>query len=357
MNPLLYQIPESYLNPFNLRQVVESTLPIHTHAPEPAIFLHDPASSRTAIPVASALKTSKPSLQTNNTLGQSLQQQQSDTEEEYEQEDIGQIKKNLAQDVSFSSSSPVTAPTTTTANSTSQPTTSVVTKTTRFSEGEILGQESDRRRRQESESMPLDQLQSTLPQPQPPQPATTAAVRRGYASTPNSPHSYSPTILYPPPPPSTTTSSPPSQRAISFQPPSKALKKSSTGTHGRSNSASGVGSGAGSNVRFQRGLGSPSVGVSEETEDEDKEGGSGGGSSYPTFASYRQAQHAHFDVFAQRMRRTLEDAAAAADESSANPAAGRTSQATRTTTVNDDPLTPPPTYPSSPITTIATSNG
>lgn len=49
--------------------------------------------------------------------------------------------------------------------------------------------------------------------------------------------------------------------------------------------------------------------MSEETDEDTPESSN---SSYPTFASYRQAQHANFDAFAQRMRRALEAAAAAA---------------------------------------------
>ncbi|KAG0076427.1 hypothetical protein BGZ90_008726, partial [Linnemannia elongata] len=239
-------------------EVIESTLPIHTHAPEPTVILHDPASSRTAVPITSALKSSISTttnpLHTTDTLEHQLSQEQED-----EDEDIEQLKKKLAQDITFSSST-ATTPAATVTTTTSPPPT----------------------------------LSSSTP-------PTSSELRRGYVSTPSSPISSPTTALYPPPhplPSSSLNSSSP--RVVSFQ--SKPVKRSSTDTrHGRSHSSSATASG----VRFQRGLGSPSIGVSEEEDEDSLE------SSYPTFASYRQTQHAHFDAFAQRMRRTLETAAAA----------------------------------------------
>ncbi|KAF9329890.1 hypothetical protein BGZ91_000359 [Linnemannia elongata] len=277
-------------------EVIESTLPIHTHAPEPTVILHDPASSRTAVPITSALKSSISTttnpLHTTDTLEHQLSQEQED-----EDEDIEQLKKKLAQDITFSSST-ATTPAATVTTTTSPPPT--VTKSARFAEGkeqidDDMDRRQQRRRRQGSDgNIALDQLSSSTP-------PTSSELRRGYVSTPSSPISSPTTALNPPPhplPSSSLNSSSP--RVVSFQ--SKPVKRSSTDTrHGRSHSSSATASG----VRFQRGLGSPSIGVSEEEDEDSLE------SSYPTFASYRQTQHAHFDAFAQRMRRTLETAAAA----------------------------------------------
>lgn len=264
--------------------VVESTLPVHTHAPEPTVFLHDPTSSRTAVPTSSALKsssistTAKP-LHTINTLEHRPSQEQDE-----EDQDIEQLKKKLAQDIAFSSST-ATAPAATVTTTSPPPT---VTKSARFTEGEEQIDDDMNRRH-----IALDQLSSSTP-------PTSPALRRGYVSTPSSPISSPTATLYPPPLPHPSSSSSSSPRGVSFQ--NEPLKRSRTeARHARSNSSSAA---ATTGVRFQRGLGSPSMGVSEEEDEDSLE------SSYPTFASYRQAQHAHFDAFAQRMRRTLETAAA-----------------------------------------------
>ncbi|KAG9064744.1 hypothetical protein KI688_003003 [Linnemannia hyalina] len=276
--------------------VIESTLPVHTHVPEPTVFLHDPASSRTAVPTTSALKSSSISttahpLRAIDTLEHRLSQEQNEEQEE-EDQNIEQLKKKLAQDITFSSSTD-TAPVATVATASPPPT---VTRTARFAEEEQIDDDMNRRqqgrRRQGNDkNIALDQLSSLTP-------PTSSAPRRGYVSTPSSPISF-PTALYPPPlpiPSSSSNSSSP--RGVSFQ--SAPLKRSSTETrHGRSNSSSAAATG----VRFQRVLGSPSFGASEEEDEDSLESG------YPTFASYRQAQHTHFDAFAQRMRRTLETAA------------------------------------------------
>ncbi|KAF9145669.1 hypothetical protein BGX30_007507 [Mortierella sp. GBA39] len=273
--------------------VVESTLPVHTHAPEPTVFLHDPASSQTAVPTTSALKSSSISTTAHplRAIEHELSQEQEEEQEE-EDQNIEQLKKKLAQDITFSSSTATALAATVT--TTSPP--PIVTRTARFAEEEQIDDDMDRRqqgrgRQGNDENIALDQLSSLTP-------PTSSALRRGYVSTPSSPISSPTTTLYPPPLPipSSNSSSP---RGVSFQ--SAPLKRSSTVTrHGRSSSSSAAATG----VRFQRGLGSPSIGASEEEDEDSLESG------YPTFASYRQAQHTHFDAFAQRMRRTLETAAA-----------------------------------------------
>ena len=274
--------------------VIESTLPVHTHAPEPTVFLHDPASSRTAVPTTSALKSSSISTTANPLHTIDTSELRLSQEQEEEDQDIEQLKKKLAQDITFSSST-ATAPAVTVITTLPPP---IVTKTARFEEDDQIDDDMDRRqqrwRRQGSNgNIALDQISSSTP-------PTSSALRRGYVSTPSSPISSPTATLYPPPLPLLSSSSNSSSpRGISFQ--SEPVKRSSNDTrHGRSNSSSAAATG----VRFQRGLGSPSIGVSEEEDENSSE------SSYPTFASYRQAQHTHFDAFAQRMRRTLETAAA-----------------------------------------------
>jgi len=206
-----------------------------------------------------------------------------------ELDDLGHDKRRLPDDdISIEQSIP--------------PTTS--SKTTRFTQDDSdrnrvsetsVEDQSEQEEDEEEDHVGLDRSSTTLP--------STAPGRRRQRvafSTPSSPIS-SPTRTAPPP-------GPLSPGAVSFQDQGNSnngqgLKRASTGTKKRSRNS--ISSASPCGVRFQRGLGSESVGVKEDV-GEDSE------SSYPTFASYRQAQHAHFDAFAQRMRRTLEVAAATA---------------------------------------------
>ncbi|KAF9930333.1 hypothetical protein FBU30_000606 [Linnemannia zychae] len=264
--------------------VVESTLPIYTHAPEPDIILHDPA-GRDAIPLASALKSTIPLAITPSlhSIDSPEHQQQRRLSEEKVVVCLDEIKEMSTQNNAETSIS------NTTLSSATPPELLTISQ---FPEGHVRDLSDSLQDQQNVDHSLVLDCKQVFP--------SNSPSRRGYASTPSSPIS-SPTVTHPQhSAPSNVSLASSSPRKLSFQ--GNRVKRSSTAAHSRSNSTSSGG------VRFQRGLGSPSVGVLDDNEEEDSKNNE---SSYPTFAAYRQAQHANFSAFAQRMRR-LEAAAATA---------------------------------------------
>ncbi|KAI1321462.1 hypothetical protein EDD11_005153 [Mortierella claussenii] len=261
---------------------VESTLPVHTPTPAPPLLLHSPTTDRNAMPAAPAIKNA--------------QQYHSTTEQEVMDKDESQdpfgIESNLELDrVATAGSKP-----------------SRINKTRlRFADDSVEGSNrddegdgQDRIYPQQKSLRFMDQdfiEQKQLPQQQQ---QYHRHFHHQYPPSPRTPPS-SPLILDP----STPSFTP-------HSPMRSALSRKGAGANtsdGESHNGNGATAPSSPSVSFQTrptGLAGESIVIGGGGGG--REGRAAGNSSYPTFATYRQAQHASFDAFAQRIRRALQTA-------------------------------------------------